>query len=117
MEDKWSVELTDDEWGLVYKALIHSNDTTLPNLHAKDIAQKVHFKRMAIAELSPSKPIQPTHVTTQEKPPLGIMPARLFYEERTNQIIEAMNRYIQVNKPIPNEWVKEYNAIVSQWQT
>ena len=46
-----------------------------------------------------------------DKPPLGLMPATLFYEERINQIIEAMNRYLQADKPIPIEWVKEYNTI------
>jgi len=49
-----------------------------------------------------------------EKPPLGLMPASLFYEDRANQIIEAMNRYIQAGKAIPLEWVKEYNAIVEE---
>ena len=55
MKDKWNLELTDEEWGLVYKALIHSNDTTLPNLNVKDIAKKIYKTRTKISETEKEK--------------------------------------------------------------
>lgn len=50
MKDRWSVELADEEWALVYKALIHCNETTLPNVSAKDIAKKIFETRKSIID-------------------------------------------------------------------
>ena len=44
-----------------------------------------------------------------EKPPLGIMPKKLWIEFRRNEIIEAIIRYSEALKEIPQEWVDELN--------
>jgi uncharacterized FlaG/YvyC family protein len=49
---------------------------------------------------------------TTEKPPIGLKPRFIHNEQRIHEIVEAMNRYIQVNKQIPIEWIDEYNELV-----
>lgn len=46
------------------------------------------------------------------KPPLGLTPSFVYKRERINEIIEAMNRYIQAEYPIPVKWIEEYNELV-----
>lgn len=47
-----------------------------------------------------------------DKPPIGLIPKTIWLELRIKEIVEAMNRYIDVNKPVPTTWVEEYNTIV-----
>lgn len=46
-----------------------------------------------------------------KKPPLGITPRFILDEERRNEIIDAMNRYVDRNKRIPQEWLDQLNEI------
>lgn len=49
MKERWSVELTDEEWAIVYKALKASHD--LPYVKGKSaevIADKIHEKRQSL---------------------------------------------------------------------
>ncbi len=50
-------------------------------------------------------------------PPLGIMPKSIYAErvraERIDQIIQAMYRYAQAQKPAPIEWVTELEELLS----
>lgn len=50
------------------------------------------------------------------KPPLGIMPRKLWIEIRLKELSEAMYRYISVGSPIPEEWAQEYNQLLSELQ-
>ena len=56
----------------------------------------------------------PDDEVQQEKPPLGIMPRKLWQEqvsiERRNRLGEAITRYLQRGMEVPEEWVDEYNA-------
>lgn len=45
------------------------------------------------------------------KPPLGLMSRRIWLEHRMAAINEAMGRYIEVGKPIPNDWINELSEI------
>lgn len=47
------------------------------------------------------------------KPPLGIVPERIFLEQRVIDITEAMARYANARKPIPDKWIEELQSI--QW--
>jgi hypothetical protein len=49
-----------------------------------------------------------------DKPPLGVIPKKLWSERRLKELSEAMYRYISVGSRIPEEWVKEYNQILSE---
>ena len=46
-----------------------------------------------------------------EKPPIGLMPEKIYEElsntRRIEDILEAMKRYACAGKPIPIEWVRE----------
>ena len=46
-----------------------------------------------------------------EKPPLGLMPEHIFNHiqntERINEIIQAMKRYSEAQRPIPTVWIEE----------
>lgn len=48
-----------------------------------------------------------------KKPILGIVPAKLFYEERMVSLLNAINRHIDADKQIPVEYVYEYNTLSS----
>jgi hypothetical protein len=50
------------------------------------------------------------------KPPIGLMPRRIFMLQRLRDISEAIDRYIGANMQIPIEWVIEYNEIISEVQ-
>lgn len=45
------------------------------------------------------------------KPPIGLMPKHIFIEQmqmqRRNEITAAVQRYIEVGKDIPNDWLQE----------
>jgi len=49
-----------------------------------------------------------------KKPPLGITPRFILEEKRRDEIISAMNRYINENKKIPESWIIELNEIVER---
>lgn len=44
-----------------------------------------------------------------KKPPLGVMPNTLFYEQRLVDLEAAMKRYNDSNTKVPEEWTKEWN--------
>ena len=58
----------------------------------------------------------PTKEERLEKPPLGLMPEQLFYRNRAIDICEAIQRYTEINKPIPNKWVKELTEIIANFK-
>lgn len=56
-------------------------------------------------------------VMEQEKkqaknPPLGLIPRSIWEEKRIDDIIGAIGRFTDARKPIPVEWVEEYNELV-----
>lgn len=42
-----------------------------------------------------------------QKPPLGLKPRETHDKLRSLEIVQAMDRYIQVGKEIPQEWIDE----------
>lgn len=48
------------------------------------------------------------------KPPLGLKPRKFWLEERRNEIVLAMSRYITEGKPIPFEWVEELSNLLTK---
>jgi hypothetical protein len=46
-----------------------------------------------------------------EIPPLGLRPRFIVDERRAIEIVEAMTRYVENAKPIPNEWLAELTEI------
>ncbi len=59
----------------------------------------------------------PDDESQQEKPPLGVMPRKLWQEqvsiERKNCLSGAITRYLQRGMEVPEEWVDEYNELKS----
>lgn len=53
--------------------------------------------------------VEESHV---EKSPLGVMPRKFWNEKRRIEIEEAAFRYIESGKPVPIEWIEEYNELV-----
>jgi hypothetical protein len=53
-------------------------------------------------------------MATNTKPPVGIMPEWLLKEKRLNEVIEAINRYIEAKCTIPIDWVQEYNKLIDE---
>ena len=43
------------------------------------------------------------------KPPLGLVPRFIRDEARVKEILEAIARYNEVGKPVPQEWLDELN--------
>lgn len=47
----------------------------------------------------------------EEKPPLGLLPRNIWEINRLIDIKETIQRYIRANKPIPVDWIEEYNEL------
>ncbi len=47
------------------------------------------------------------------KPPLGLKPRWLHNEERSVDLAKAIMRYIDAGVALPDEWIDEWNDIVS----
>jgi hypothetical protein len=45
------------------------------------------------------------------RPPLGVMPEKIWKSKRMQDLYDAILRYMQAGYPIPEEWVKEYNKL------
>ena len=53
----------------------------------------------------------------QKKPPLGLRPRWICDDERASDIRVAIGRYLEYGcKPIPIEWIEEYNEIIKRSQ-
>jgi len=48
-------------------------------------------------------------ITGANKPPIGIMPERIWLEHRQEELKSAIKRYLDANLKVPDEWVCEYN--------
>ena len=48
------------------------------------------------------------------KPPIGLTPRWLLKEKRIQDILDAIHRYVAVNKKIPLEWIVEYNELAKE---
>lgn len=49
-----------------------------------------------------------------EKPPKGLLPERLWKEFRFEDITEAMKRYLDAGRVIPDEWLDEYKRLKNE---
>ena len=49
-----------------------------------------------------------------EKPPLGLKPRKFVDEDRLREVQGAMVRYYDANKPMPLEWITEYNELAER---
>lgn len=50
------------------------------------------------------------------KPPLGLRPKFIAYSERLKEIHEAIGRYLDAGKAIPQEWIDEFSMLNSLMQ-
>lgn len=52
------------------------------------------------------------------KPPLGLIPADVFYRdkkiERFHDIVYTITNYMNANKSINLDWIKEYNELLQE---
>lgn len=48
------------------------------------------------------------------KPPLGIVPRKIWEDKRLEEIKSAILRYIDSRHAIPLEWVEEYNELIER---
>jgi hypothetical protein len=46
-----------------------------------------------------------------KKPPVGLRPRHIAVSSRLQEIEEAMKRYMDAHKLIPQEWFDEYNEL------
>ena len=52
-----------------------------------------------------------------KKPELGIIPEQIWKEKRVDELTKAIERYCNVQKPIPEKWIEEYNKLTSELKT
>ena len=57
----------------------------------------------------------PSDFKTLEKPPIGLKPRIFILEQRISEINEAILRYQEVEKTIPDEWLKEKTKLEDEW--
>jgi hypothetical protein len=43
----------------------------------------------------------------EPKPPIGLMPKKLWEDQRANDLCGAIQRYVDAGRTIPMEWVDE----------
>ena len=53
-------------------------------------------------------------IKEDSKPPLGLTPKKIHSSLRIKAIFEAMTRYIDNGKSIPQEWVDELEEILPE---
>jgi len=46
------------------------------------------------------------------RPPLGLIPKDIWKWQRLQAINEAIERYVNSNMEIPDEWIEEYNELI-----
>lgn len=46
-------------------------------------------------------------------PPIGVIPKKIHDEKRILEILRAMIRFIEANKPIPQDWVDELRYLLT----
>lgn len=46
------------------------------------------------------------------KPPIGLVPKYIRQEQRISEIFEAIVRYFEARKRIPDEWIEEYHELI-----
>lgn len=49
-----------------------------------------------------------------DTPPLGIMPRKLWDEQRMTDICDAIDRFMDAGEPVPNEWYSELMDLVKR---
>lgn len=47
-----------------------------------------------------------------EKPPIGLIPKWQWNNQRLDEVKDAISRYYNAYKPIPLEWIVEYNELI-----
>ena len=50
-----------------------------------------------------------------QKPPIGIMPKKMWDEIRMQGLADAINRYNEAKAPVPYEWAEEYMLLVNRY--
>jgi hypothetical protein len=53
-------------------------------------------------------------IKMSERPPLGIMPRYIWNEKRLEDLRDAIYRYISAVRPVPAEWIEEYNELLQR---
>ena len=56
----------------------------------------------------------PSMYLNQPKPPLGLVPRWLHDSHRVGEILEALSRYNEAGKPVPQEWLDELNEKIKK---
>lgn len=49
-----------------------------------------------------------------EKPPVGLRPRMIAEWARVDEISDAMDRYLQARKQVPDEWIKEFTELMDK---
>ena len=86
--------------GVVYCAATNSNDCAFKNsenIYTERSGDKCVFSY--------------TRSTEAIKPPLGVMPRKMWDKQRQKDLADAMFRYLETGMKIPAEWIEEYNEI------
>lgn len=51
---------------------------------------------------------------TLKKPPLGLIPRKIWLEDRLNEMNACFTRYLSEDYQFPEEWVKERNWLIAE---
>lgn len=84
---------------------IHQKEDELDKL------QMLHIKETGHRHIISGPP--PFTKKTIDSPPLGIMPKTIHDQKRAIGILEAMQRYVSMDKAIPTEWFDELMYLYS----
>ncbi|QIG62594.1 hypothetical protein [Sporosarcina phage Lietuvens] len=54
------------------------------------------------------------NIETNPRPPVGVVPERIWKAERRRDLSAAIMRYLHADYPIPDGWIEEYNDLVKE---
>ena len=77
------------------------------------------FSELFEEMLAHIKLVCPEHIQVSigiKKPPIGVMPKRLWVESRKEELKGAINRYLEAGFEIPKEWVDEFNGYCKSYE-
>jgi hypothetical protein len=93
--------------------LMCNNDITLPILY-KSI-KAIHRVEDPLEFKTPNIILSKKNdETSKERPPIGIMPKKIWNLQRMNNLKDAIKRYCEASREVPIEWIEEYNSLVEE---
>lgn len=93
----------------------HSRLCYIPPRSSDRLLELYFLWTLMVALYEPKRKYMIHEDKSNAKPLLGIMPRSYWDGRRQHDITDAIKRYLQVGKKIPEEWIEEYNELTDRY--